>query len=69
MKYSVKEIHKALEYLKKHGDPVEISVISDPAGRGRLYIHAFTEQYGDISITLYESEVGKFAEVTKTERL
>lgn len=67
MKIDVKELNKALEYLKKNGDPVEVSVDFDLKSHFR--IQAYTDLSGHISITIFPSEASKMAEVTKTERL
>ena len=67
MKIDVKELHKALEYFRKNGEPAEVEVDFDIKGHFRM--KTYTDVSGQVVITIYESESRKMAEVTKTERL
>lgn len=70
MNIDPKELVKAIEYIKKNGDPAEIKVDFDINGRFRLQY--YTDLSGQVTITLYEmleKEASKMAEVTKTDRL
>lgn len=67
MKIDIKELQKTLKYLEKNGNPSQINVDFDSNGRFRISV--YTEEAGQIIITIYESEYQKMAEVTRTERL
>lgn len=66
MKFDTAEIKRALKLLEEHGKPTEIEIAVD---NNKLKIATYSDMYGHILITLYDSDASKFAEVTKTERL
>lgn len=67
MKVDIKELEKAISFFKKNGDPAEVTVDFDTLGHFRM--RAYTDLSGQVTVTLYESDSRKMAEVTKTERL
>ena len=67
MKIEIKELKKALSFLEKNGNPVDVDIEFDH--QGHFLIKSYTDIAGQVVITLYSSESSKFAEVTKSERL
>ncbi len=67
MKLEIKELQKALDYLKKSGNPTQVTIDLD--ARNHFRMSAYTDSFGQINITIFDVEIQKFPEVTKTERL
>jgi hypothetical protein len=70
MRIDPKDLQKAVEYIKKNGDPAEIKVDFDIKGNFR--IQYYTDLSGQVNITLFEmleKEASKMPEVTRTDRL
>lgn len=68
MKLDVKDLQKALDWLRKEGgNPSVVDINFDFLHR--LEIHSCTDLAGVVTIKIYEAESAKMAEIIKTERL
>lgn len=68
MRYTIKEVQKALEIVTKNGGPSEIDITIDPMER--LVLSYVDTLGGDqITITIFRSDISKMATITKTTRL
>ncbi|PWU06081.1 MAG: hypothetical protein C5B47_08100 [Verrucomicrobia bacterium] len=68
MKVDVKDLQKALDWLRKEGgNPAVVDINFDFLHR--LEIHSCTDLAGTVVIKIYEAESARMAELTKTERL
>lgn len=66
-KYTVKDIEKGLDYLKKQCQAVYVRIEFDELGR--LYMHGNALDGNAIKIIIYDESTTKMAEVTRTDRL
>ena len=67
MKFTITDIEKAIEYIKKHCHAEYIRLEFDE--RNRLLIKATDLGGSSITITVFEESTQKMAEVTRTDRL
>lgn len=67
LKVDIKELERAINYLKKRHDPscLELEVTLE----NRLLIKSTNFEADLLTVTLYEESTNKMAEVTSTERL
>jgi hypothetical protein len=67
LKVDIKELERAIAYLKKRHDPscLELEITLE----GRLLVKSTNFEADLLVVTLYEESTNKMAEVTSTERL
>jgi hypothetical protein len=66
-KYTIKDLDKALDYLKKQCQNEYVRIEIDELNR--LYMHGSDLSGGSIKIIVYDESTAKMPDVTKTERL
>lgn len=66
-KYTIKDIEKGIEFLKKHCAAVYVEIDFDE--RGRLLMKGGDLSGNRILITIFVEEAQKMPELTRTERL
>ncbi len=67
LKVDLKELERAVSYLKKKHDPsvLELEITIE----GRLLVRSTNFEADLLTVTLFEESTNKMAEVTLTERL
>lgn len=67
LKIDLKELERAVSYLKKKHDPsaLELEITIE----GRLLVRSTNFEADLITVTIFEESTNKMAEVTLTERL
>lgn len=65
-KIEIKELEKALTHIKNKLHSVTVTIAIDPMGRVLLKT---SDDDVTATITLYDTETHKFAEITETKRL
>lgn len=66
-KYNIKDLEKAIDYLKKQCNAIYIVLEIDPMGR--LELKSSDIAGNRITIIIFNDDLQKMPEVTKTERL
>jgi hypothetical protein len=66
-KFNVKDLEKALEYMKNKVYAVQIGLEFDD--RNRLMIQTNDMSANQVTITVYAAEAAKMPEITETKRL
>jgi len=68
MKIRRKELEKALEYIKTHGDAQEVDIALDDRLQRSVIIKTSIFE-DEASIIIFEAELNIFPKITTTERL
>lgn len=68
MKLAFKDLQKAVKYMEKNGEPVNVTVEYDNIRHCTTIIY-YSEMVGQVSINIFPAELTKFPEITKTDRL